>query len=80
MKLESFAALSATISSSLGSFNCLSGTTLAFAIMKDMLPSTYKNAIAPYAKTGISKNVKLTGLLSYITLWKVGIGLTYSHS
>ena len=49
MKLDSLAAVSAAISSSLGSVNCLSGATLAFAIMKDILPFTHKNAIAPYA-------------------------------
>ena len=49
MKFDSLAAVSAAISSSLGSVSCLSGATLALAITKDVLPSTYINAIAPYA-------------------------------
>ena len=49
MNFDSLAALSAAISSSLGSVTWLSGTILAFAIMKDILPFTHKNAIAPYA-------------------------------
>ena len=41
MKLESLVAVSAAISSSLGSVSYLSGATLALAITKDVLPSTY---------------------------------------
>ena len=40
--VDSLAAVNAAISSSLGSVNRLSGTTLAFTIMKDMLPFTHK--------------------------------------
>ena len=49
MKLDSLAGVSAAISSSLGRVNCLSGATLALAILKDVLLSAHKNATAPYA-------------------------------
>ena len=49
MKLHNLAAVSATISLSLGSVSCLSGATLALAMTKDVSVSTHKKATALYA-------------------------------
>ena len=64
MKLDSLAAVSAAISSSLGSVNCLSGTSLALAIITI---HTYKYNSSICYETGISEDVKLVGLLSCIS-------------
>ena len=58
------------ISSSLGSVNCLSGATLALAMMKDVSSSTHRKATAPYA-IGLA-SAKMCSLLDCFVMLFLG--------
>ena len=75
MNLQSLAAVSAAISSNLGSVSCLRGATRALAITKETTCSLQRNATAPYASgLASAKTWSWWGLLVGVSLGKYCLG------